>query len=398
METSHSFSATEFAFQSAIRMAGDPGSADISDFHARRAFVLHSGFNWASSCGIEVGPLASPVILKSMSNVTYVDHADTPSLCEKYRAVAGVDISKIVNVDAVWGEKTLLEMMEGRKQDYIVASHVLEHVPDLITWLEEAAQLLKPNGQLRIVMPDKRFSFDATRDETRVADILTAWLIRSRRPQVRDILDSELHVAPSVDGWGIYEGRATLEHVKPVNSFSRALEFARSARDCPELYIDVHCWVFRARQFAAMMAKLSEYGLIHLACLNMSDAVWPMLEYYAFMYPCYDQDQVTRSWREVADALPDNLLGSAAETYAGREADQSGTNANASSLSKDCDELRELLRVSQSKEVQTASRFIELEAALQRATAELQSIKVSRSWRLVSLLRDLSRRRLSKQT
>ena len=136
------------------------------------------------------------------------------------------------------------------------------------------------------------------------------------------------------------------------------------------------------------MARLSEYGLIHLACLNMSDAVWPMLEFYVFVYSCYDQAQVTRSWRLAAEALPDNLPGSAADTDAREETERRAVvDAALSSVSRDCEKLRELLRVSQSREVQAASRLTEMQAALEQTTAELHSMTASRSWRLASWLR-----------
>ncbi len=52
--------------------------------------------------------------------------------------------------------------------DLLVASHVIEHVPDLITWLREIASVLKPTGQARLAIPDRRYTFDLLRVETQL--------------------------------------------------------------------------------------------------------------------------------------------------------------------------------------------------------------------------------------
>jgi 2-polyprenyl-3-methyl-5-hydroxy-6-metoxy-1,4-benzoquinol methylase len=44
-------------------------------------------------------------------------------------------MDKLVEVDAIWGQNTLTEALKGQQVDYIVASHVIEHVPDLIHFL-----------------------------------------------------------------------------------------------------------------------------------------------------------------------------------------------------------------------------------------------------------------------
>ena len=41
-----------------------------------------------------------------------------------------VDVTQIVEIDAVWGEKTILDALDDKLVDYIIASHVIEHVPD----------------------------------------------------------------------------------------------------------------------------------------------------------------------------------------------------------------------------------------------------------------------------
>lgn len=56
--------------------------------------------------------------------------------------------------------------------DYLVSSHVLEHLPDPLSALHEWHRILKPGGLLYLVVPDKRFTFDAPRPVTTTAHLL----------------------------------------------------------------------------------------------------------------------------------------------------------------------------------------------------------------------------------
>ena len=83
---------------------------------------------------------------------TFVDHADQAALRAKYADDANVPAEQIVPVDAVWGERTLAECFPGETFDYVIASHVIEHVPDVIGWLADrslrvrAAKAMRPDG------------------------------------------------------------------------------------------------------------------------------------------------------------------------------------------------------------------------------------------------------------
>ncbi|KVK82095.1 hypothetical protein [Burkholderia sp. MSMB1498] len=108
---------------------------------------------------MEIAPLDKPLVTRDMGEVLYVDHADTATLKRKYRRDAAIRHDAIVDIDGVWGENTLSEAIGGPKVDYIVASHVIGHVPDLVTWLIELDSVLAPAGQVRLAILDMRFTF-----------------------------------------------------------------------------------------------------------------------------------------------------------------------------------------------------------------------------------------------
>ncbi|WP_044156709.1 class I SAM-dependent methyltransferase, partial [Escherichia coli] len=71
--------------------------------------------------------------------------------------------------------------------DLIVASHVIEHVPDLIGWLKDAISVLKVGGTLALVVPDKRFTFDILRPLATYREVAAAHKEARHRPGLRCI-------------------------------------------------------------------------------------------------------------------------------------------------------------------------------------------------------------------
>ena len=141
--------------------------------------------------GLEVGPLMNPIFTQEMGNVRYVDYATTEELRAKYADDPNVDVNMIVYVDYVWGDNRLQDLVgKDAPFDYIIASHVIEHVPDFIGWLKEVNAVLKAGGILSLVIQDKRFCFDYFRQQTTAADVLEAFLRKSRKPSPKQIYDS----------------------------------------------------------------------------------------------------------------------------------------------------------------------------------------------------------------
>ncbi len=263
---------------------------------------LLSGINVKDSLGLEIGALCWPFILKNESEVIYVDYTDADTLRKKYQGDPGVDLAKIVEPDAIWGANSLQQAIgEDRKVDYIVASHVIEHVPDLITWLQELKSVLKEAGQVRLIVPDRRFTFDFLRTETRLSDVLHCYLLRARVPQPFLLFDFYLNFA-EINCFEAWDGQVKSENIRRHNTFERCLAAVKDAVE-HGTYQDVHCWVFTPHSFALLLQQLAEVGLVDFACERFFDTERNQLEFFVWLQASSDRAYVIESWRRMAETV-----------------------------------------------------------------------------------------------
>ena len=264
---------------------------------SRRDRILN-GIDLTTASGMEIGALCFPLVTRLEGKIFYVDYAPTEKLAAKYKDDAGVDVSKLVEVDGVWNDEGLLSTVSGQTFDYVVASHVVEHVPDLITWLGEIAKVLKPGGTLRLACPDKRYTFDYIRHETTLPELLASWVSRSRRPTPTQILQH-------------YELSRKINH---ISAWKRSLDSASLARNEPEgkglaaaknalennAYEDAHCLVTTPHSLALIFAELASMELLNFRCdLFIPTQDWE-IEFYMHMSVCSNKQENIDSWRNAA--------------------------------------------------------------------------------------------------
>jgi hypothetical protein len=88
--------------------------------------------------GLEIGPGYNPLVPKAEGfRVETADYTDAEGLRAKYKGNPHVDISRIESVDHVLNEGMTLAEKIGKPEafDYVVASHVIEHTPDMLGFL-----------------------------------------------------------------------------------------------------------------------------------------------------------------------------------------------------------------------------------------------------------------------
>lgn len=211
--------------------------------------------------GIEIGPLASPLVKKQDGDVRYVDRATTEVIKAWYSKAKNLDLKSIVPIDYVWGDASLTEAT-GHKEyfDYCIAAHVIEHVPDLVGWLQEISAILTPGGIASFSAPDRRYTFDFLRPPTIVADIVEAYLLKRRKPAIRHIFDHFSSFA-EIDVSEAWKEEFDGSVLRPEKKFSDVLDICKDALE-NDKYIDSHCWVFTASSFLQLLSALNQMNLI----------------------------------------------------------------------------------------------------------------------------------------
>ena len=268
----------------------------------RRRKILTGLENLDALQGVEIGALDHPLVRKSEGSIIYVDYTNTDELRSRYASFPDHDVTQIVDVDAVWGDNTLSEAIGNNLHvDYVVASHVIEHVPDMITWLNEIEAILKPGGTLHLAVPDRRFTFDIRRQNSIITDFIHAYAVRARRPMARQILDCDLHflATDAVETWrgGVVEAkpfdRAKLDHALEVLK-----EVERSS-----VYLDTHCWTFTPQSFIQIFEQLSALDLIKFSCAAFIPTERDDLEFVAVLRRNQDARANAESWCGVSENL-----------------------------------------------------------------------------------------------
>lgn len=167
--------------------------------------------------GLEIGALHSPMSVRRGVEVLYVDRLSTEDLRREY---AEWSRAALVEVDVIDdGER--LDKIEKESQDFIIASHMLEHCENPLGTMRQHLSKLKSGGVLFYIIPDRRGSFDAKRPLTPFEHL------------VRD--DRE---GPEGSRWEHYVEFSRLANQSPegqVESIARQMMEARSS-------IHFHVW------------------------------------------------------------------------------------------------------------------------------------------------------------
>ena len=120
--------------------------------------------------GIEIGALWRKFPVPRGARVYYVDRISDTALQQHYSEVDQPIIIPEIVADAVhlpFAPSTL---------DFIIASHVLEHLPFPLAALRHWHGALKPGGVLLLKIPDKRYTFDAKRQRTPLQHLVSEQL------------------------------------------------------------------------------------------------------------------------------------------------------------------------------------------------------------------------------
>lgn len=213
--------------------------------------------------GLEVGAGFAPMAPKKDGfNTQTIDHASRDELREKYKH-HGVNIDAIEDVDFVWrGER--LDQLIGKQgiYDFIIASNVIEHIPDIVSFFRGCSSLLNKNGVISLVIPDKRFCFDFFRWPTSTGDILQAYVDQRKRHPPGTVFD-HYSLAATRNGTICWSKDSPPGEILFHSGLEEAIAFWNLSRNSDQ-YMDIHNWRFTPSSFRLIIADLYALGLVDL--------------------------------------------------------------------------------------------------------------------------------------
>jgi len=162
----------------------------------RRQRLLWELHDFSVGRGLEVGPLHNRLLYPEQADVHYLDVFDRDGLRSHYAAHPNVDKEQIPEIEYALSDgqrvRSIPETVgDDEPFDWVVAAHVIEHVPDAIGWLQQVAEVTVDDGLLVLVVPDRRYCFDVHRPGTTVGQMLLEHELGVTVPSVRAVYDGK---------------------------------------------------------------------------------------------------------------------------------------------------------------------------------------------------------------
>jgi SAM-dependent methyltransferase len=136
--------------------------------------------------GMELGPGHVPFPVPDGVTVRYVDRwqpEDNHCLFPELGDEPGFPVPDVVvNLDT-----NRLSAFADQSQDFVIASHVLEHLANPLAVFVDIYRVLKPGGLLALLLPDRHETFDREREPTPLLHLVDEY-----RHDVREVDDAHI--------------------------------------------------------------------------------------------------------------------------------------------------------------------------------------------------------------
>lgn len=132
--------------------------------------------------GIEFGPGCHPIPLGPfVERVRYCDKLNRGEFADVFpEAAAEIDqFPDPLDFHMDFEREDFPRLIGESSADFLVASHLLEHLVNPILFLERCHRLLRDDGLLYLVVPDPRSNRDRDRRRTRLADVVERYQKRA---------------------------------------------------------------------------------------------------------------------------------------------------------------------------------------------------------------------------
>lgn len=146
--------------------------------------------------GLEIGALHEPTELPAGCTVSYFDVVDAATAARNFPEI---DAARLVAVEFIGDlDHDGLQQFGENRFDFVILSHVLEHVANPIKVVAEVFRITRPGGLVVIAVPDKDFTFDRPRALTSFEHVWNDYVTGVRENADDHYLDFLRFVGPHV--------------------------------------------------------------------------------------------------------------------------------------------------------------------------------------------------------
>ena len=230
---------------------------------------------------IEIGPGYNPAVPKSDGwNSFSIDHVPKEELIKKYTGQMPID--RIEDVDFIWKSGPLESAVPADLHgtfDACIASHVIEHTPDMVAFLNSISCLLKKDGILALAIPDKRAMFDLFQTLTLTDKVIEAHIEKRTRHTRATAFSNRAYNIKS-DGfitWSpgqrVFNISICDDHVT-AQGLPTAFNFVRDISTDPSSpYIDFHAWRLTPASFKLLAVELTACNIFPFTIEFVSETI-----------------------------------------------------------------------------------------------------------------------------
>lgn len=211
--------------------------------------------------GLEISPNFAPLVVRGEAKMVYCDRLSTAELQSREkdnqgRLALGVEVEEM---DFVWEDGKALDSYFDADEtfDFVVSSHVMEHVPNFLGFLAQQFRVCKVDGVVCFVLPDVRLTGEYFRPLTTPGQLIEALVLNRDKPSPGMVYEATYH---NFHWTGLENLKA--KHVletKRGYTTATAAEFAWKSVD---QYIDVHCWSFTYSTFRDVLTEVRDAGFL----------------------------------------------------------------------------------------------------------------------------------------
>ena len=217
--------------------------------------------------GLELGPNVNPMFRKSHGyNVKYLESRGTQELREWMKS-RNRNPSLVEEIDFILARNMDLSgNVSGESFRWVASSHVLEHIPDFVSHLNEVYSVLEEGGVYAAIIPDRNFCFDCNKPKSSLGDVVEAYIEKRKIPRIASNIDEFRYGARpqgvTMGGWTAEQAQNPL--IPKYPNWQDLVKRIIHDEERKESVWAGHSWRFDPITFSEIIMDLSYLELVDL--------------------------------------------------------------------------------------------------------------------------------------